>query len=194
MAKPTTIERVRWLALSLVAVLTLAAAGLAPLPAAAACGDVNDDGAFDSSDLDDTLAFLADPVANPLSPQGLAQCTVTGRARACDVRNAVVMERALAGVATLGTGCEDGDQDGVLDDADACPESPDDVAPMVTPAGCTVLDVVLRPESLTMPADLGLAEGAKILSSPSSPAIPRSSTCATPHSSEPPRWTPPSPT
>lgn len=155
-------------ALCLAAILLLAIAGsVSPTPARASCGDVNGDGAFDATDLDDYLDYLADPVGHRLSQAGLAQCTVVGRARACDVRNAVVMQRNLAGLGPpLGTGCEDGDQDGVGDAQDLCPQTPPGVTPLDTVAGCSSVDMVLRPESLTEPAEMGLAEGAKLLSAP----------------------------
>jgi murein DD-endopeptidase MepM/ murein hydrolase activator NlpD len=140
---------------------------LAARTALASCGDVDGDGAFGSSDLDDLLAYLADPVASPLSPDGLAQCTVTGRARPCDVLDVVVMRRNLDGLGPpLGDGCEDGDQDGVLDPADLCLSTPPGVAPLDTVSGCSPLDVMLDPESLTEPAEMDLAESATLLGAP----------------------------
>jgi murein DD-endopeptidase MepM/ murein hydrolase activator NlpD len=99
----------------------------------------------------------------------IEQCTVHGRGRPCDIVNAIVMARVLDGSVGgpgLGSGCEDGDQDGVEDVDDLCLETPPGVAPFDTVPGCTALDVVSRPESLTDPAAEGLGEGVKLLSSP----------------------------
>lgn len=70
------------------------------------CGDLDDDWLL--SPLDPALlrVHLADPIGQPLTPAGALKCSVIGDPSSCDVRDAVVLRRALAGLQpTIGPVC-----------------------------------------------------------------------------------------
>jgi hypothetical protein len=144
----------------------LAAALLAawiPLREAKACGDVELDGDFDAADVQLFRSWLAE--LSPLSLDGVAQCTVIGPSRPCDLLNAVVMARTLAARPPgIGNVCQDDDQDGLADGSDTCPGSPAGASSLG--AGCTAIDLVLRPEPVTDPPAAVLGEAISPLGAP----------------------------
>ncbi len=167
----TITRRRRAAALSRSAVAALlCAAGLAGVAnSSSACGDVDVDGDVSVSDVAAFRLFLANPEGSPLTDAGFAQCTVHGRARPCDVLDLVVLRRSVQlgpDQQPLGGGCDDGDLDGVDDDADQCPETPPGAPTLAAAPGCSPLDVISRPESLTEPAADALVAGIDILASP----------------------------
>lgn len=126
------------------------------------CGDIDVNGDVDVADVGAYWQCLANPQGSAMTDAGYAQCTVYGRARPCDVLDLVVLRRSLAllpALPPLGTGCVDGDLDGVADDADQCPETPSGAPTLAGTPGCSAFDAVSRPESLTTPAALALAAG-----------------------------------
>jgi hypothetical protein len=64
--------------------------------AGALCGDVVVDETLNSGDVVAFRALLANPGGAPLSVDGARRCTVVAPARPCDVRDVVVLRRALA--------------------------------------------------------------------------------------------------
>jgi len=62
------------------------------------CGDVNDDGSVDASDVTLFRSHLAAPLASPLSPNGAAKCTVAPLVPTlppCDILDVVVIRRSI---------------------------------------------------------------------------------------------------
>jgi hypothetical protein len=62
------------------------------------CGDVNDDGAVDASDVVLFRSHLASPTGSPFSANGTAKCTVAPLdplLPPCDVLDVVVIRRSL---------------------------------------------------------------------------------------------------
>ena len=60
------------------------------------CGDVNDDGLLDATDVTMLRGYIADPTGAPLPPGGQDKCTVIGDPGPCDVLDQVVISRRLA--------------------------------------------------------------------------------------------------
>jgi hypothetical protein len=131
-----------------------------PFWQALACGDVDVDGDFDTADVQLYRTWLAD--LSPPTLAGLAQCTVIGPSRPCDVLNFAVMARSLAAQPPgIGNVCQDDDQDGLSGPTDTCPGSPSGAA--AVGAGCTAIDLVLRPEPVTDPPGAVLGEAISLL-------------------------------
>ena len=59
------------------------------------CGDVNDDGVIDLTDVAAYRQGLADPTGNPLSPAGVSKCAVIGTDGACQITSVAVILRAF---------------------------------------------------------------------------------------------------
>ncbi len=62
----------------------------------ATCGDANANTTLEEADASVLANYLIDPVANPLSAQGLTLCDVTGVGGNCDLADWVVLKRGLS--------------------------------------------------------------------------------------------------
>lgn len=128
--------------------------------AALPCGDLDGDGSRAAADAALARQQLADPVAAALTPEQAARCIVNPATDRCDVGQVAVLRRHLADPNgfPLPALCDEGDWDGdgVRNDQDACPRTPDG-APVLD-AGCSALGLVESPNDWLGPVLATLAE------------------------------------